>query len=112
MPTPKSEKTGRPALRAVDEDNKVKEFLRKIRAQKQECDDRNMQLAGIYKQAEDADLNRKVLKDVEKLTRQDVHKSTAYLKDLVLYLELAGFLADGSQLVFAQGDLESVKPAA
>lgn len=112
MPTPKSEKTGRPALKAVENDNKVLRAIKKIETLKQDLADAQMAVASEYKAAGDSELNTAALKLIVKLRKQDEQKTAIFLKDFVDHGILAGLLTDDSKLVPTQGELFQGKPAA
>mgnify|MGYP001117750802 CR=1 FL=1 len=113
MPTPKSEKTGRPALKAVEDDNKVLRRVKKIEARKQDLADAQTAVMSEYKAAEEDDqLNTAALKLIVKLRKQDEQKTAIFLKDFVDQGISAGLLKDDSKLVPTQGELFQGKPAA
>jgi uncharacterized protein (UPF0335 family) len=101
----------KPELRTV-ETSTVKRFAARIGGSKQEMDDARMELAGIYKDAEDEGLNRWALKQAIAFSKMDIHKAKERLIALAEYLPELGVLAEQPDLVFAQMDLEDVEPAA
>ena len=112
MPTPKSEKTGRPALKAVEDDNKVLRAIKKIETLKQELADAQMAVASEYKAAGDNELNTAALKLIVKLRKMDEQKAAIFMQDFVDQGISAGLLTDDSVLVPTQGELFQGKPAA
>lgn len=98
-------------LKAVEQPLVVR-YLSKIGAAAQEAADARMEVAGIYKDAEDDGLDRWALKQTASFRKMDIHKAHARLKALAEYLADAGVLSEKPDLVFAQADLEDVAPAA
>jgi uncharacterized protein (UPF0335 family) len=101
----------KPALKAVEQPLVVR-YLGKISSAAQEAADARMEVAGIYKEAEDDGLDRWALKQTASFRKMDIHKAHGRLKALAEYLADAGVLAEKPDLVFAQADLEDVAPAA
>ena len=101
----------KPQLKAV-ETSMVKRYASRIGGSKQEMDDARMELAGIYKDAEEDGLNRWALKQAISFEKMDGHKARERLKALGEYLAELGVLTEKPALVFAQMDLEDVTPAA
>ena len=102
----------KPELKAVEPASMVKRYASRIGGSKQEMDDARMELAGIYKDAEEDGLNRWALKQAIAFQKMDPHKAAERLKALAEYLPELGVLAEEPKLVFAQMDLKDVEPAA
>lgn len=112
MATPKSEKTGRPALKAVEDDNKILRIIKRIEHLKQELADAQMAVASEYKAAGDNEVDTAALKLLVKLRKMDEQKSALFLQNFVDQGITAGFLTEESRLVPTQGELFQGKPAA
>jgi uncharacterized protein (UPF0335 family) len=105
----------KPDLKSVPaQDNLTMRYKAKIGRVMQEAFDVRSELGTLYKEAEDAGLNRQAFKLAMKIENMDMAKGHPMVRDTLRYLCDMGYLLEVPEIQFAQGNLplETVEPAA